>query len=296
MKNKVLKHITHLVFIFLSTSSIAIASDDFWYSSISFDATYGTYSETEADQFNTNSSISLLYDLSYLERFGLALKATQSLFTYNDNSPNLSENKFALLIHNNSSFDLLKGTINSSLATFSVSGINSISTFAVSPEFYYLNNSQTFLFGGGYAYSSYGGQGNSKTNINQYTASLGFTPYFKNVWITSKSYYIENKNQTNIAHSIKLNVKTTQTSRVLPKNYLIGILTGTRQYAVEQDTLLIYNTEDKQTGSFFVSANWNIMDNGYIAITIGREEYASLSTMKKYNYNFINASTFISWR
>ena len=302
MKNKILKYVIKLkllFFLLFPLSSTTLSADGPWYSSISVDVTHGTYSSAagsnNTNNLNKSTATSILYDISYLERYGFTLKATQSTFSYNDKTPNFLQNKFSFLFHQKSSFDSIKGSINSSLSTFSVTEADTAPTFAIYPEFYYLNYSQTILLGGGYAYSTYGGQGNNGEKINQYTASLGFVPYFKNIWLASKNYYIENQNQTYTAYSIKLNVKVNQSSRLLPKNYLIGILTGTRQYAIEQDTLLIYNTEDIQSDSYFVSARWNMVDNGYLAITAGTEQYESPSNNQKYNYNFINASIFFTW-
>lgn len=279
-----------LFFLFNSVN----ANERHWYTNTTLDITQGAFEKHE--QFDTGTNVSFILGLSYLEQFGFTLKATQAIYKLHNIPSDTIQNKFALLTHNHSSVDSLAGSINSSIAFFSVTGNSTtVNAFATSPEIYYLNNNQTFLLGGGYAYSTYGDRGNNRFNVNQYTANFGFVPFVKSWWLSSKMYNIENQNQTDEAYSIKLNWRVKNKGRLLPKSYLIGALMGSRRYAVEQDTLLIYNTEDEQTGGYFLSANWNISDNGHLEFVIGNERYKRNSNSESYNYKFVNASVTKTW-
>ncbi len=62
---------------------------------------------------------------------------------FNDGTSNSTQRKIAFLAHNRISVDSLSGSVFSKLSLFSTNGNTSPKALAISPEFYYLNNSQT---------------------------------------------------------------------------------------------------------------------------------------------------------
>ncbi|MDH5256672.1 MAG: hypothetical protein OEX07_01650 [Gammaproteobacteria bacterium] len=279
--------------LFYLLNAHAYAYEKQWYTNVSADVTHGLYKQSES--LDTGSFTSLAIDLAYLERFGITLKITDAIITLKNNQPESRQNKFAFRVRKKSFIDKIYGSINYNLIYFQVSGKNADNVFAIAPEFNYLSNNQSILISAGYAYSEYSKNKISQIKVDQFNTSLGFSPFSSKLWINVKGYQTKNSLQTSNAISINLKWWPGPKARTLPTSYLIGSLLGTRRYAVEQDILLIYNTEDKQTNSYFVSATWNMMDNSYIVFTTGIENYISTPNGQRYNYSYVNFNISKTW-
>lgn len=292
--NKYLQNTLLLLMVLFATSLQANrANASGWHTSANVYITGGQYqnSDLRKEALSTNMQIST----NYLELWGINFRAGYSDFVFHQASDNIEQSEYGFRFYKNIYSDSANGVFTLLLGNYWISGKKIDTTVAIYPEITYLNYSKTFFLGLGYANSQYGNTKNPQLRVNQLSATLGFALFTPNLWFNLKNTFIIYDEQSKYAAQPALSWFIPKKSRLYPSILTIGGLIGKRSYAVEQETMLIYNIPDEQQYSYFTSAQWNLTDSSHFSLTIGSETYNEDTNNNNYQYNYINGGLSVTW-
>jgi len=264
-----------------------------WYTNAGISITNGQYkkSKLRKEAFST----SLQFGFSYLEQWGINFRTAYSSFIFKQEISTIKQNEYGARFYKNIFSDSANGTFTLILGNYWINGKDIDTTITIYPEITYLNRSKSFLIGLGYANSQYNNSNKLLFRTDQLSATLGFTPLTRSLWINIKSYLITFNNETHYASQPTLSWFIPKSNWLYPSILSIGGLIGKRSYAVEQETMLTYNVSDVQQYSYFASAKWNLTDNSHFSMTAGSETYHDITNNNNYQYNYINGSLSAIW-
>ena len=264
-----------------------------WYTNTGISITNGQYkkSELRKEAFST----SLQVGFSYLEQWGINFRAAYSSFIFKQGINDIKQNEYGARFYKSIFSDSANGTFTLLLGNYWINGKDIDTTITIYPEITYLNRSKSFLIGLGYANSQYNNSNNLSFRADQLSATVGFTPMTRSLWINIKNYLITFNNETQYAMQPTLSWFIPKSIRIYPSILSIGGLIGERSYAVEQETMLTYNISDEQQYSYFASAQWSLTDNSHFSLTIGSEVYHDDTNNNNYQYNYINGGLSAIW-
>jgi len=283
------------VFLIVYCSNL-MAGEKQWYFELIPETTYGTF--THSDTLESSASNTITATLSYLDHTHIFIKARNNTLTLTDNSLS-KQNNLSLGFSKFSYVDAILGITTFSLFTTHVSGNDVSDVTVTAPSVGYTNYKGTISLDFNYAYSSYkrtgGASGNTKLAVQQYTTKIGFKPIISNTWISLKNDTISFQKDTNHSQTIAFYWYPKSYSQLVPNSFLVSTLLNKRRYAVEHDTLLLYNVDDEQVSSYSFTTTWNVSDNWYLSGTIGTENYHTIDTLKLYSYNYLNINILVNW-
>lgn len=159
---------------------------------------------------------------------------------------------------------------------------------AYQPQLSFINYVKTFYFDIGYAYSEY--TGTAKTEVYQFTPTIGFGWNESYDWLQLRGYLIDIDESVPVYTDDKFNsleIKYTHwvgddNSSSLEFVRLTGLI-GERLLAIDADASVIYSTADKQTGSLSASMQWKIAQAKKLLALVNYSQYENESVNGKYD-------------
>jgi len=150
----------------------------------------------------------------------------------------------------------------------------------------------------GFSKSKYPYTGNlvylTPLNIKQINISYA-TNVSGSDWLTLKAYRINSSDKARSHDKASYNALETKYKYFLAENLAnisnieLYVLTGKRIFAVNGATGSAYNTNDLQTGSLGLSAEWKFDENTSLLASVSKEKYLTEADVKyEGNYNYIN--------
>ncbi|MEJ2179874.1 MAG: hypothetical protein P8Y28_05400 [Gammaproteobacteria bacterium] len=153
---------------------------------------------------------------------------------------------------------------------------------AYQPQLAFINHSKTFYADIGYAYSEY--DGTAKTEVDQFTPTIGFGWNESYDWLQLRGYLVKIDESVPVHADDQfdsLEVKYTHwfaDSESIDYLQITGLF-GERLLAVDPDAAVIYSTADKQTGSLSGSMQWKLSKATRMLalVTYGQHEHESIN-------------------
>jgi len=266
---------------------------EMWYFNAGVNVSGGQYQQSELRKNAFSSSTQL--GLHYLERWGLNFRTAFLRFNFHDSNNNIQQNEVGFRLYKNIFSDWPKGTFTLLLGNYWVIGPDVDTTRVLYPEINYLNPTKSVSLGVGYANSIYSGITNPSFTVNQFTGTLGFSVFTKRFWFNLKNYLIQHDGLSYYTGQPSFVWYLPRSSRFIPSRLIVGGAIGKRVYAVEQETMLVYNTPDVQKGSIFSSVQWRLTDYFFFSLTMGAEYFNAQTNQKRYQYSFANSSVSAFW-
>ena len=276
-----------LCLFYISTTEV-LASKNFD-SSILFNVMASEYKNTGQQEYYTTQSKGVYvsgdndkngYTVGYSK-----LKTTQESGSYQNDQNQLSASVrfYSPLSENNGSlinrFDVYY------LNTDRDWNVDNIKAF--SPQVTWLSTEKNRSFNLAYSYSHYA----SLQNVHQFSPALG-SSIGKNNWLQLRAYFTRSSNkmisegesdkkalEAKLTHSFK------GSSSRNKLNYLqLASTVGSRQFFIDPDTAMIYDSGGIQTRSLSAKAKWDISESQSILLSLGNAKYQSYE--KEYDSNY----------
>ena len=263
-----------------------------WYTTARL--TYLSAAYNNAQYIARQDSGRLMLATEYLEKNQIQFAANFSTFSFKDKSPNYTQNTFALFAQHYFYTDLISGRTGVQIGYLKVTGKNLTANNIYNAAFNYLNYSGKFYFHTSYTNSRYGNS-QSGFSISQIKPGLGFQLYFPQLWANVSNVYTAHSGDGHYdAMDYSLTFNLINRPRLFPSNLTIGATTGKRQYYVDEQNALVYNTEDLLKEEFYLSAAWNIKDSTYFYLSAGQQNYLDTSN-QNYSLNYFAITFTRTW-
>lgn len=274
--------------------SSALYADEIkkWYFTSNLVVGAGSYTNSATKDNQTNGK--LILDLDYLDRTTIQFTSGINQFTFNDSNQNLTQYTNGASIKQNYFSDVISGKISIKAGYINLSGrqITRSNTYFGKTE--YLNYNYTFYSSLTYAFTRYG-MGNNPFEVSQLKPTIGIKLITDSLWANVSGIFISNSlDNTYNAYSASISYFPTLRSPLLPLSISVGITGGEQQFAVDEELMLVYNTEDILEQSYYISAQWNLQDDLFLKITGGKEKYLN-SADTSYELNYITSTLAKTW-
>ncbi|MBF0382510.1 MAG: hypothetical protein HQL69_15925 [Magnetococcales bacterium] len=271
-----------------------------WYTSSSLVGVAGAYSgSSERDRFY---SVGFTFSGEYYERKGFLFGYTNSTIEFKDGVDSTDQNEFLLGIHNNFNLDGLKGTfdirLNGHFISNNDSSGNSDKVKVLAPAVSYLPYKKSYYLDLGYAYSLY----QNDLNVNQIAPAFGFAFNDSADWLQLRGYFIypsnsaraEDKDSTSAIQGKWTHWFKGSNSKQ-PDIFSLSGMLGERIYAVDLDSLAVYNLADVQKGSVGIDLTWKTGNDMTLLLHAGHNLYEKVSISENYSSTAIALSLSKEW-
>lgn len=275
-----------------------------WYMDTGLSAKGGSY---KASQLRDNLYAgSLWLNAEYLDTFAMAVAytgTTVNLRELGGGQFSLKQNAVAARLQYHQFSDSLRGKISYQLVTHvldnnePVSARDSVTVLA--PKIAYSNYAKTLTLGLEYTWSRYG---DGELIMQQLMPAFGFGFNKRADFIRLRAYLIRSSNSRLSQGEDSLSAAALRwTHRFGPGGFIgidsffLDVLGGRRIFAVDNDTLTVYNLADVQQGSASLGLGWRPGENVDINVVGGLEKYQNRLISNDYDQPYIHVSLTMHW-
>lgn len=272
-----------------AVSAEATATPDPWTLKLTPQVSYTGYGA--ARWRNDMISTGLYFDAQYQDLVGFSGGASYTRLNFKAGLSALNQAAEYLSGRINFAPDFLPGRLTLRLDGHQINNDDSTNESndvqVIAPQVLFLSHGKSLYLDLGYAASFYGHSdiGNGSLTVQQWTPTLGLGFNNQHDWLQLRLYDVSASNVARAFHSHTDAVEIKLTHYFAPQSawvpYWIGVggLVGSRMYAVDGDTALVYNLADEQKGGGFVAAQWKLTEHYRATASASYDLYQTSDTV-----------------
>lgn len=293
------------------------AAEGPWYYRGSAEGLLGNYSGSEErDDWRT---LRLLWQADYLERASLFVGYEYSHIAFNPefvgrgrhgrwSGNSVSQNLVNAGYTHNATPDAVGGRVGLRLDGYLLASEdedgNSSSAWTIAPQVSWLSQSASWYFDLGYTYSSYADDPSAGDfEVSQLTPTVGVAAGGEGRnWLQLRGYFINSTKTVatiGTSNTTAIEAKFTRDSSeggwLGMQRWRLGVLMGTRMFAVDPDVRTVYSLTDEQGTSAFAGVDWTLSESLYLITTFGTESYNNAESQDKYRSNYVSLVLGATW-
>ena len=253
--------------------------------------TYGNYKDSPTLDHVT--SVGVDADIQYLERGGLTIAASTTTLTMKSSVPNFLQNNTFISGRLNLTPDALPGLftlradVHRATNNDATNETNDVSVIA--PLLSFINFNKNYYFDLGYTLSRYGDSNNINLTdttllVRQWTPTVGIGFNHGADWLQLRLYDIQVSNPSRaqgFSRTDALEAKWTHylwPGSWMPEQVQLSAMAGSRIYAVDSDTKVLYNIADLQRSGVLAGVQWRFSAHVKLLLNAGYDRYETQST------------------